>query len=125
MKIEISNGELIDKLTILEIKLQNSINTEQKNNLQKEYIYLKKESELLLTNTIIYQLHKELQKINLELWNIEDSIRAKEKIKKFDQEFIRLARQVYITNDKRALVKKEINILSNSNFIEEKLYEKY
>ena len=70
-------------------------------------------------------LIKKLYNVNLELWNIEDKIRVLEKSKSFDSEFIQLARSVYITNDLRANLKKEINIKSKSNLIEEKSYEKY
>ena len=71
------------------------------------------------------ELFSAIMEINEKLWNIEDSIREKEKVKEFDGEFIKLARSVYYTNDLRAELKKKININSNSNFVEEKSYEQY
>ena len=68
---------------------------------------------------------KNLKKVNHSLWNIEDNIREKEKFKEFDDEFIELARSVYKTNDKRAEIKKKINLLTKSDIIEEKSYKKY
>ena len=73
----------------------------------------------------IKNLYEELYKINLGLWEIEDSIRILEKNKNFEKDFIDLARSVYITNDKRFQVKNEINKLFNSNYVEEKSYEDY
>ena len=125
MNIEISNGDLIDKLTILEIKKDLIKNKLKLENIQKEYQYIKNYTAQLLTNKIVYELYIKLKQINLRLWQIEDDIRLKEKNQIFDQEFINLARQVYITNDKRADIKKQINLDSNSKFIEEKSYEQY
>jgi hypothetical protein len=125
MKIEISNGDIIDKLTILEIKLQHITNNQQHANINNEYEYIKDCTDNLMNDSIIYDLYLQLKNINKELWDIEDKIRIKEKNKLFDSEFIELARQVYITNDKRAYIKKQINILSNSLFVEEKSYEAY
>lgn len=125
MKIEISNGEILDKLTILEIKSNYIKETDKLSNIIKELEYIKQQCLHLLDNIQIKQFYFALKIINKELWNIEDHIRLKEKQKIFDKEFIELARSVYITNDKRAAIKKDINILSESSFIEEKSYEPY
>ena len=79
----------------------------------------------LFTNLEVLDLFEMLLSINKKLWDIEDDIRKHEKEKNFDDKFIKLARNVYITNDIRANIKKEINLLSNSNLVEEKSYEKY
>lgn len=115
--IPISIGELIDKITILEIK---SLFTDSQ--------YVKKELEELnqIKNTLTqYTLEYEisLKKINESLWEIEDKIRQKEKVKEFDNEFIELARSVYITNDKRAEIKRQINETCNSSYKELKIYD--
>lgn len=125
MNIEISNGDLIDKLTILEIKKDYITDQIKLANIHKEYQYIKNHTINLLNYPKIYLLYTKLKQINLQLWQIEDHIRIKEKNKIFDQEFIDLARKVYITNDERANIKKQINIDSGSNFIEEKSYEEY
>lgn len=122
MKIEVSNGEILDKLSILEIK-NNKIKDENKlKNIKKEYYYLKNISKELDYSPKLYDA---LLDINNKLWDIEDNIRVKEKEAIFDKEFIELARSVYVTNDKRCEIKKQININSKSNFIEEKSYKKY
>lgn len=125
MNIEISNGDLIDKLTILEIKKDYITDKIKLQNIYKEYEYIKNYTTELLKYKTIYLLYTKLKQINLQLWQIEDHIRIKEKNKIFDQEFIDLARKVYMTNDERANIKKQINIDSNSSFIEEKSYEQY
>lgn len=126
MKIEISHGELIDKLSILEIKSKKITNKSKIENINKELKYLKDICLDLLAIDVVKNLYYQLIEINNKLWTIEDSIREKEKQKKFDQEFIELARQVYFTNDYRAYIKKNINIITKSNFIEEKsYYEQY
>ena len=116
MMIPVSVGELIDKITILEIK---AFLTDD------EYVH-KELSELNQIKLIItqYTLDYEVQlkKINEDLWKIEDKLRKLEKEQKFDDEFIDLARSVYIKNDERAKIKKEINILCNSDYQEIKIY---
>jgi hypothetical protein len=125
MNIEVSNAEILDKLSILKLKLK-FINDPVKNfNIQREYDYINNISKALISNNTIITLYEQLLEINQILWNIEDQIRKKEQNKTFDEEFIQLARQVYITNDKRAEIKKQINVISQSKFIEEKFYEKY
>ena len=125
MKIEISTGELVDKITILELKLKNIKNDEEKlRNVKNEYDILTK--SLNETNiTSESELYKKLFEVNKKLWNIEDDIRIKEKKKEFDEEFIELARSVYFTNDIRAKLKREIDVVTGSNIINEKSYEDY
>ena len=126
VNIPVSLGELLDKISILEIKSIKISNESKLANIKKELSGLKKVLENLNINfSEIKNLYEELYKINLGLWEIEDSIRILEKNKNFEKDFIDLARSVYITNDKRFQVKNEINILFNSNYVEEKSYEDY
>ena len=125
MKIEISHGEIVDKLTILQIKNQNIIDPIKLDNIVKEYDYLLSVVENDLGISIESPEYLELLSINNELWVIEDDIRDKERIKEFDDDFIKLARAVYYTNDVRAKIKKEINLKYSSGFIEEKSYQSY
>ena len=111
----ISIGELFDKITILQIKKEKFLNVNLELNLLKEIVEVNKID-------IDDELINELRKINYKLWNIEDKIRIKEKLKNFDEEFIEIARSVYIENDKRSALKREINIKYNSNIVEEKSY---
>ena len=123
MKIEISIGEIVDKLSILQIKTGMIKEEKKVINVKKEYDYL---YDIVFNEMKIEQIDFfDMVVINTELWKIEDDIRKKESQKEFDQEFINLARSVYITNDKRADIKKKINIKYGSNFIEEKSYKKY
>ena len=121
--VPISIGELIDKITILEIKKDKLKNLKLKNIL-KELSFLR---SVLEKNSIFIpdEIFLQLKSINLTLWDIEDKIRIKEKNKEFDNEFIELARSVYLNNDRRSATKKELNIMFNSEIIEEKSYEKY
>jgi hypothetical protein len=122
----ISVGEFFDKITILEIKKKKIHDKEKLSNVNNELTELRNiEQTYNLKSFQLNNLIKNLYNVNLELWNIEDKIRVLEKSKSFDSEFIQLARSVYITNDLRANLKKEINIKSKSNLIEEKSYEKY
>ena len=126
MKIEVSNGEILDKLSILELKLCFMEDESQKANVQKEHDLLKTVStKILLTNnkTFPEDFYKDLSNVNLKLWSIEHKIREKEFKDEFDKDFIKLARSVYKTNDKRSRIKKEINVFTGSNIIEEKHYE--
>ncbi len=126
VNIPVSLGELLDKISILEIKSIKISNESKLANIKKELSGLKKVLENLNINfSEIKKLYEELYKINLGLWEIEDSIRILEKNKNFEKDFIDLARSVYITNDKRFQVKNEINKLFNSNYVEEKSYEDY
>jgi len=119
----ISIGELIDKITILEIKQIYMTGIKLKN-INKEMKLLKnilQDKNLEINIDLI----KNLKKINKKLWEIEDKIRIKESKQEFDEEFIKLARSVYIENDKRASIKKEINKKYNSDLVEEKSYKNY
>ena len=127
MKVEISNGELLDKITILELKLDKIKDKEKLVNIQKEFDTLNP-----LCNELFKVYEGELQvhylalaKINGQLWDIEDWIRDCEREKRFDKEFVELARSVYITNDKRCEVKKLINLMTSSGLVEEKSYKEY
>lgn len=123
MKIEVSVGEIVDKLSILNIKKENVLDKSKLDNIIKEFDYLYPIvfDHLLIDQEDFYSLLN----INKKLWEIEDEIRLLENSKKFDHEFIELARSVYITNDKRAEIKKYINLKYGSVFTEEKSYEKY
>ena len=122
----ISVGEFFDKITILEIKKKKIIDKEKLKNISYELGELRKiEEKCNLEKFALDELIENLYNVNIELWTIEDEIRILEKSKSFDSEFINLARSVYIKNDLRAKLKKEINIKSKSNLIEEKSYEEY
>ena len=127
MKVEVSNGELLDKLTILELKMSNISDDKQLINVRKEFNELNPLAKLLFEKfkDDLLNKYKELALINSQLWKIEDDIRECEKNKNFGEKFVELARAVYFTNDKRSDVKKQINILTGSGFIEEKSYEDY
>ena len=125
MKVEISNGELLDKFSILEIKMGNISDPAKLTNIENEYKELTSDCTDLLRNSTISSLYAELKSINQKLWVVEDDIRECERSKDFGQEFISLAREVYFTNDERARVKKEINLASGSSLVEEKSYQAY
>jgi|TARA_Y100000741_G_scaffold344826_1_gene309754 hypothetical protein len=126
VNIPVSLGELLDKISILEIKNEKILNESKLKNIKKELIGLRNVLEELNINlSEIDDLYKDLFKINLTLWEIEDSIRILEKNEDFGKQFVELARSVYITNDKRFEVKNEINKLFNSEYVEEKSYEDY
>ena len=123
MKIEVSNGEILDKISILEIK-KARINSEEKLvNIEKEWMELWPLYEKLVTTDEVAWKYAELKSVNEQLWEIEDEIREWEKREHFGDRFIQLARLVYITNDKRARLKKEINLLTGSELMEEKSYK--
>ena len=127
MKVEVSNGELLDKLSILELKLKNIKDDKKLINIKNEHGGLSPLCNNLFNNYGIElrSLYAKLSEINAELWKIEDDIRECERNKDFGDEFVRLARAVYFTNDKRSDVKKSINLLTESGFVEEKSYEDY
>ena len=127
MKVEVSNGELLDKLTILELKLTNIADVQKLSNIQKEHDELSPLADQLFDSygEELKNLYKKLNEINSELWTIEDDIRECERNKDFGSDFVSLARGVYFTNDKRSDVKKAINLLTDSGFVEEKSYEDY
>lgn len=124
--VEIAPGELIDKITILEIKLENIRDKDKLVNVRREYEILtgviQKE---VVPSDALSRLTAALKDVNAELWRIEDDIRAQERAKTFGAEFVALARSVYRTNDRRAALKREINDLLNSAIIEEKSYAAY
>lgn len=120
--IPVSNGEIVDKFSILEIKLSYSQQETKTLNIQKELNQLKQYIDIILNQDQIYKLYTKLKNVNSQLWLIEDKIRIKEDHSMFDDEFIELARNVYKLNDERARYKKELNIVSKSELIEEKLY---
>lgn len=125
MKVEISNGELLDKFSILEIKMGNITDPSKLANVENEYRELTSDCTDLLRDSAISTLYAELKGINQKLWVVEDDIRDCERSKDFGFQFVALAREVYFTNDERARVKKEINIASGSALVEEKSYQGY
>ena len=125
MKVEISNGELLDKFSILEIKMGNITNPFKLANVENEYRELTSDCTNLLRDSTISSLYAELKSINQKLWVIEDDIRDCERSKDFGPRFVSLAREVYFTNDDRARIKKEINLSSGSSLVEEKSYQDY
>jgi len=127
IKINIAVGELIDKITILQIKKEKIANLEKvkKVSYELELLELSLNSFETSKTDELKNLMNELKKINQKLWKIEDDIRLLEKNKKFDNNFIKLARSVYITNDERFEVKNKINKLFSSEIEEVKSYEEY
>ena len=128
MKINIpaSIGELFDKITILEIKKSKIKDNNKLIFINKELNLLKKVVKSKKINTrSLSPLIKKLKNVNLKLWNVEDKLRKFEKNKQFKKDFINYARKVYYTNDKRAILKNEINLKTNSIISEVKSYEKY
>lgn len=125
MKIEISNGEILDKISILEIKKARINNEEKLANVEKEWMELWPLYEKLVTTDEVAWKYNELKSVNEQLWEIEDEIREWEERYHFGDKFIQLARLVYITNDRRAKIKKELNRLTGSELMEEKSYKHY
>tara|TARA_B100000214_G_scaffold255271_1_gene188004 strand:+ start:243 stop:629 length:387 start_codon:yes stop_codon:yes gene_type:complete len=128
MKIlsEISAGELLDKLTILEIKMEKIKDEENKKEIKKEFDSLKKtQDESIKFTDEIKNLYKSLKTTNEKLWDVEDKLRIAEKDKRFDNVFTELAREVYKTNDQRSKIKLKINKLLKSNIREIKQYVQY
>ena len=124
--IQISWGELFDKITILQIKLENLKEKNALQNVKLEHDQLFTIfNQFFLENTIANELINDLKLINQKLWNIEDLIRDKERNKIFDKKFIELARKVYFTNDERSRIKKNINETFGSEIVEEKSYADY
>ena len=123
---EISTGELLDKISILEIKLEKIKDKENHEEINKEYKILKKaqNSNIEITEKIKY-LFNGIKNINRNLWDIEDKLRICEKNKDFGENFIELARSVYLNNDKRSKIKSEINKILGSNIREIKQYVNY
>lgn len=127
INIEVSCGELIDKLTILSIKQEKITDVQKLKNITKETYYLESTAEKLTNfdEKAYKRFYEKLRDVNEKLWNIEDEIRKLEMKKSFSKKFIKLARDVYITNDERFDIKNRINIHFQSDVKEEKDYEKY
>ena len=127
MKIEVSNGEVLDKITILLIKSKKITDQTKLKNINNELNELVSFLDIVgyKTNVTVYDLVTELETVNEKLWVVEDKLRDKERSKQFDEEFIQLARDVYFTNDERARIKKRLNEVTYSKLVEEKSYQKY
>lgn len=125
INVPISPGELLDKITILEIKSEQIEDKEKVANVNAELEILSKIWVKTAPDKDLVELKQELKENNKALWDIEDKIRIKEANKEFDQVFIELARSVYIQNDKRAATKKKINLKLGSEIVEEKSYADY
>ena len=124
--VEVSWGELIDKITILEIKEERLKSPEAVSNVRRELAALTRVARSLQSHPVeLEELKRKLKSINEFLWEVEDQIRAKEAARSFDQQFIELARSVYLKNDARAQIKREINTLMKSELVEEKQYINY
>jgi hypothetical protein len=123
MEIEVSIGEIVDKLSILDIKIKNIKDVDKLKNIEKEFNYL---NDIVFNQLKIDEIdYHRLVDINTKLWIIEDDIREKERSSEFDEDFVKLARAVYFTNDDRSVIKKDINLKYGSDFIEEKSYSDY
>lgn len=128
MKIEVSNGEVLDKYSILQIKSERITDPTALNNIRRELESLQPAVDAIRSLESFGALHTlqdQLLKVNTSLWEVEDVLRGLEKSQDFGPSFVAAARSVYQLNDRRAAVKKEINLLTGSNLIEEKSYEKY
>ena len=126
IKVPVSPGEVLDKITILEIKSERMNDPEKVANVRVELQLLQDTWAANITDDdVIRGLHAQLKEINEALWEIEDDIRDKERVKEFDDRFIELARAVYFTNDRRSEVKKKLNVHLGSQIIEEKSYQDY
>lgn len=125
MKIEVSNGEIADKFSILLIKRSNIKDDTKLDNVEKEIDWIIPIFLKVVKKKEVYDKYLDLAVVNKELWDIEDDIRECERQKDFGDKFIQLARSVYIKNDRRAEIKKEINLLTNSGIVEEKSYDSY
>lgn len=125
IKIPVSAGELVDKITILKIKKKNVIDQSKKLNIDRELDFLRDIYNEINNEKKLDSFLNKLLEVNQKLWEIEDEIRVLERKKQFDEDFILLARSVYIENDKRFEIKNEINNFLGSAIKEEKLYEDY
>ena len=123
---EISAGELLDKISILEIKLEKIEDKNNREEIKKEYKILKEiQNSSIKFDDKIKELFNSIKVINIRLWNVEDELRVCEKNKDFGKNFINLAREVYFNNDKRSKIKSEINKILGSNIREVKQYINY
>jgi predicted nucleic acid-binding Zn-ribbon protein len=123
MKIEVSNGEIADKLTIIEIKLGKIKDEAKLSNLKNEYEVVNQAMSTIMDKS--HPLYRQLYEINTRLWAIEDHIRDLERAKDFGDDFVQTARSVYFINDDRSDVKRKINEETGSKLFEEKSYEEY
>jgi len=124
--IEVSVGELIDKITILEIKAERIKDPAKLRNIHRELELLQRATaDHVQSGDALNTLSRDLRNVNAQLWDIEDRIRERERDKNFDAQFIELARSVYRTNDLRAELKQRINALLGSTIVEEKSYQPY
>lgn len=121
--VPISLGELIDKITILEIKSTKINDNNKLKNINSELDKLKKVYSDHITHKDIDYFYKDLYNVNLELWALEDQIRECDIKNQFDEKFISIAKQIYKTNDQRSVIKKQINLNFNSDIVEEKSYK--
>jgi len=125
MKIEVSNGEILDKLSILTIKKDKITDKAKRDNVYHEFQTLLPHFDIIVNTPELGDRYYHLHEVNRELWDVEDKLRDLEKSRTFNSEFIELARSVYYLNDRRAELKKDINTLSGSDLIEEKSYSDY
>ena len=126
IKIEVSPGELIDRLTILEIKLDRMHDAQKRRNVETEHAVIRAAYEAHVpASERLRSLVDELREVNLRLWAIEDDIRACERRQEFGPAFVALARSVYLSNDRRSELKRDINALLGSKLREEKSYGPY
>jgi transcriptional regulator of nitric oxide reductase len=126
IQVPVSPGEVLDKITILEIKSERISDPAKVANVRRELELLRASWKQAVTDDeTVKRIHAELKTINEALWEIEDDIRDKERAREFDERFIELARSVYVTNDQRANAKKELNLYLGSEIIEEKSYQDY
>lgn len=125
VSVPVSVGELIDKLSILQVKKSKVLNENKLEFINKEYDLLYDMSVEFLQRKDISEVYEDLVNVNTKLWEVEDELRVIESIKKFDDTFIELARQVYYTNDNRFRLKDKINNLTNSEVREQKDYKEY
>jgi len=126
IQVPVSPGEVLDKITILEIKSERISDPGKVANVRRELELLSSTwQQSVEQDDTVSRIHDELKTINEALWVIEDDIRDKERAREFDQRFIDLARSVYVTNDQRANAKKELNLYLGSEIVEEKSYQDY
>ena len=124
--VPVSPGEVLDKITILEIKSERISDPRKVANVNAELTLLQETwSDSVTEDSVVTDLHAQLKEINEALWEIEDDIRDKERAREFDERFIELARSVYFTNDRRSKIKQTLNRHLGSEFVEEKSYQDY
>lgn len=124
--VPVSPGELLDKISILEIKSERMTQPEQLAHVRKELALLQETWDRSVGDANgIQKLHAQLREVNQKLWDIEDEIRARERAGRFDADFVELARSVYLSNDRRSQIKKELNLRLGSQIVEEKSYPEY